>query len=114
MLFRSPKGLLGGMLGLPEAGLSHKNGSDEPPVSAPPFAADWVVLDDKVRHIFTHFIAEIEVRFALVDEQSPCPADIIGGWFPPRPADLPSLMRKVWYKAKSTTKDAVTRADTSG
>ncbi len=111
---RPPKGLLGGMLGFPEAGLSNKNGAGEPLVATPPFNADWVVLDEKVRHIFTHFIAEIEVRIALVDEQSPCSAGIIGGWFPPRPADLPSLMRKVWYKAKPATKDDVTRANTSG
>ncbi len=93
---RPQSGLLGGMLGWP--------GSDwsDTPDPAPPCAADWQLLPGEVRHTFTHFHLILEVRMArLPDDTQP-----EAGRFVPahrfRPADLPTLMRKVFDLARST------------
>lgn len=60
---RPPKGLLGGMLGLPssrwEVGLN-----PETAFTDAPFSLDWQVLPGVVRHTFTHFHLDMRVAFA--------------------------------------------------
>lgn len=86
---RPDKGLLGGTLGFP--------GSDwsEAPTPAPPVAADWVESPMEVRHTFTHFHLILRVHVARADTDGLTPRDTF------RPADLPTLMRKVWDAAQS-------------
>lgn len=91
---RDDKGLLGGMLGWP--------GSDwgETPQPAPPISADWQPTGIEVRHTFTHFHLKLAVYAARIDpgEDPAC------GSFMPHdkfsPADLPTVMRKVFDAAK--------------
>ncbi|MBW0158459.1 A/G-specific adenine glycosylase [Sedimentimonas flavescens] len=86
---RPDKGLLGGTLGFP--------GSDwvEAPNPNPPLAAEWSEAPAEVRHTFTHFHLRLRVMVARAE----------GDGFTPRaafrPADLPTLMRKVWDAAQS-------------
>ncbi|WP_439814069.1 A/G-specific adenine glycosylase [Zavarzinia sp. CC-PAN008] len=56
---RPPKGLLGGMPELP--GGEWVVGE---PAEMPPLAADWRAVPGAVRHVFTHFSLELEVRRA--------------------------------------------------
>lgn len=89
---RPDKGLLGGMLGWP--------GSDwsEAPGPAPPASTDWRKVDMEVRHTFTHFHLILDVMVACSDE-----APSAGDFLPHasfRPADLPTVMRKVFDVAK--------------
>jgi A/G-specific adenine glycosylase len=86
---RPDKGLLGGTLGFP--------GSDwsEAPTPTPPLAADWVESPMEVRHTFTHFHLILSVHVARADTDGLTPRDTF------RPADLPTLMRKVWDAAQS-------------
>ncbi len=91
LLERRPQfGLLGGMLGWPGGAWA------DPPVDTPPFAADWQVLQQEVRHTFTHFHLRLEVRIAgNVDDVAPEAAEFIPkAQF--RPYDLPTVMRKVY------------------
>jgi A/G-specific adenine glycosylase len=87
---RPEKGLLGGMLGWP--------GSDwsDAPRPAPPVAAEWTDLEAEVRHTFTHFHLRLKVMVADLPQGT----DPAGGHFVPhpefRPADLPTVMRKVF------------------
>lgn len=91
---RPDKGLLGGMLGWPGT-----DWSDAPPPAAP-LEADWRQLDGDVRHTFTHFHLILSVQTAQV------PLDTISGrgsFYPLdsfRPADLPTVMRKVFNLAR--------------
>ncbi len=91
---RPAKGLLGGMLGWP--------GSDwsEAPEPAAPCEANWRALPAEVRHTFTHFHLILEVRTAWL----PLGTQPAAGEFLPasrfRPADLPTLMRKVFDLAR--------------
>jgi A/G-specific adenine glycosylase len=86
---RPDKGLLGGTLGFP--------GSDwsDAPAPAPPLAADWRESPASVRHTFTHFHLVLRVFVA----QTAAPGMTPRASF--RPADLPTLMRKVWDAAQS-------------
>ncbi len=95
---RPEKGLLGGMLGFPESGLSSKAIDTSLDHNAAPFKADWTLLDDPVSHVFTHFVLEAHIYLALVERQPDISLNtaIKGQWQPPHPADLPSLMRKIW------------------
>lgn len=89
---RPEKGLLGGMLGWP--------GSDwsDAPEPAPPANALWEPAGAEVRHTFTHFHLILDVFCATAD------AETERGQFVPhhafRPADLPTVMRKVYDVAK--------------
>ncbi len=87
---RPDKGLLGGTLGFP--------GSDwaEAPAPRPPFAADWRAAPAAVRHTFTHF--HLELRVMVAEPAAPPPGATPRAGF--RPADLPTLMRKVWDAAQ--------------
>ena len=88
---RPPRGLLGGTRGWP--------GSDwsDAPTPAPPLPADWTHLPGIVKHTFTHFHLELTVAIARVTDDSAPPS----GTFTPGfdPADLPTVMRKVWDHA---------------
>jgi A/G-specific adenine glycosylase len=91
LLERRPnRGLLGGMLGWPGTGWT-----TEPPTDLPPVAAGWIEAQTPVRHTFTHFHLILTVRTAEV----PWGANAERGFFLPpaefRPADLPTVMRKV-------------------
>ncbi|MBZ4020930.1 A/G-specific adenine glycosylase [Rhodobacter sp. TJ_12] len=87
---RPEKGLLGGMLGFP--GTDWGTDTPEP---RPPLAADWGELPHEVRHTFTHFHLRLKVMLARAE----------GEGFTPRvaftPADLPTVMRKVWDAAQA-------------
>lgn len=86
---RPEKGLLGGMLGWP--------GSDwsAAPDPVPPAPGDWRELGAEVRHTFTHFHLRLKVLWAVL----PRDAEPETGGFVDhadyRPADLPTVMRKV-------------------
>ena len=92
---RPDDGLLGGMLGWP--------GSDwsESPAGQPPCDGDWQDLRGTVRHTFTHFKLQLTVRVCTV----PMGTDTTAGQFIPKdqfsPADLPTVMRKVFDRARS-------------
>ena len=87
---RPDRGLLGGMLGWP--------GSDwnEAPAPAPPADATWRRLPEEARHTFTHFHLRLAIEVAhLPDGTDPQR----GTFLPPeafRPAELPTVMRKVF------------------
>ena len=49
------KGLLGGMLGFPEIGLSAKIIDFSLDLKMAPFSTEWELLDEPVVHVFTHF-----------------------------------------------------------
>lgn len=87
---RAEQGLLGGMLGWP-------GGDWAPSVTdvAPPVDAEWTVAGE-VRHTFTHFHLQLEVRVARAVSG---PA-IRGRWRDDvRPEDLPTVMKKAWALA---------------
>jgi len=54
---REGKGMLGGLRGLPDDRWSARQDGD----GSPPFDAQWRILDNKVRHIFTHFALTLEL-----------------------------------------------------
>lgn len=54
---RAGKGMLGGMRALPDDRWTAGMDGD----SAPPFAADWHVLDAKISHVFTHFTLTLNI-----------------------------------------------------
>lgn len=88
---RPDRGLLGGMLGWPGS-----NWAEGAPQDEPPLKADWQTLDAEARHTFTHFHLRLQIRFAIV------PNDTLpetGEFLDPaafRPSDLPTVMRKVF------------------
>jgi A/G-specific adenine glycosylase len=87
---RPERGLLGGMLGFPGT-----DWTTDAPLDNPPVAADWRDAGPNVRHVFTHFSLTLTVRIA----DAALNALPRHGYFLPlaeyRPADLPTLMRKV-------------------
>lgn len=96
---RPPKGLLGGMLGLPTTNWSTKAASSayEPQKAfeAAPLRADWK-LDGVAEHIFTHFALRLDVYRATIPAKTPAPdgtrwADVEG---------LPTVFRKVLQAAR--------------
>ena len=97
---RPPHGLLGGMMGWPGSGWS-----EAPPPPNPPLAANWRVVQAEARHTFTHFHLRLRVHVA----ELPLDADPGTGVFiPPEafsPADLPTVMRKVFDLAHDTLAD---------
>ena len=93
---RPERGLLGGMLGWPGS-----EWRETLPEAIPPISADWVEAPGEVRHTFTHFHLRLRVMVAKVDglqtNQKFTAADDF------RPADLPTLMRKIWSTAAAET-----------
>jgi A/G-specific adenine glycosylase len=84
---RPPKGLLGGMLGLPTG-----EWSDVDPTFEPPTQADWREAGE-VEHVFTHFSLRLRVWTAEG-------ADWDGEWTDD-PAALPSVFLKAVRRADS-------------
>ncbi|MEL0062511.1 MAG: DUF1501 domain-containing protein, partial [Candidatus Puniceispirillum sp.] len=66
----------------------------------PPFAAAWQIVPEPVRHLFTHFAVEMQVRVARLDGRPLPITPVDGGWQMPRLTALPSLMRKIWTAAQ--------------
>ena len=96
---RPEKGLLGGMLGFPEIGLSIKTIDSSFDQKMAPFSAEWGLLDKTVVHVFSHFALEAHIYVAHIDGR-PDASSVRGRWQKPRLSDLPSLMRKIWTAAK--------------
>ncbi|SLN42548.1 A/G-specific adenine glycosylase [Roseisalinus antarcticus] len=92
---RPDKGLLGGMLGWP--------GSDwgEAPTPAPPLDAGWRDAGAEARHTFTHFHLRLRVEVAEVPADTPPGEGMFVAKESFRPADLPTVMRKVYDIASS-------------
>ena len=90
---RPDRGLLGGMLGWPGAGWAMSPDPAAPPV--PPIQAVWQEAPVTIRHTFTHFHLTLTVTVARVPMQArPTRGHfVLHDSF--RPADLPTLMRKV-------------------
>jgi A/G-specific adenine glycosylase len=88
---RPPRGLLGGMTGFP--GSDWVEGA---PAPAPPLEADWQLLPDAVRHVFTHFDLTLDLAVARAAEGA---VPVRGDFGPLDPAGLPSVMAKVWRRA---------------
>ncbi len=98
---RPNKGLLGGMLAWPTTEWVEGNPSDAPPV-----LANWVLLDEQVRHTFTHFHLILSVLVGTDVTNQPTRGQFVSiSDFEPN--DLPTVMRKVWKLAQ-------TRDDSSG
>lgn len=87
---RPERGLLGGMLGWPGT-----DWAESEPVFAPPAPGRWRMAAGEVRHTFTHF----HLRLSVMTARLPLDATPDRGHFRPRsefrPADLPTVMRKV-------------------
>jgi A/G-specific adenine glycosylase len=82
---RAPKGLLGGMMGLPGG-----DWTETPSNATPPLQADWTDAGAEVRHTFTHFHLRLRVLTARV-------ADAPGRFFPRAEVEgdlLPTVMKK--------------------
>jgi len=93
---RPDSGLLGGMLGWPGAPWG------DTAQELPPLAADWQDPAVEVRHSFTHFHLILSIRTAIVPHNA---APSAGTFLPAiqfRPADLPTVMRKVYDFASAT------------
>lgn len=96
---RPPKGLLGGMLGLP---CSPWTGERHPPGALrahAPVDADWRPVTGTVTHVFTHFRLELVVFRAQMAQRP----ELDGAWVALAdfdPGDLPSLMRKAAAAAR--------------
>ena len=93
LLHRRPaSGLLGGMLEIPSSAWTETPHTE----CEPPFAADWRPLAGSVRHSFTHFHLELQVRAARLATRPAAPANC--HWHVATGLDtagLPSVMRKV-------------------
>jgi len=100
---RPPKGLLGGMSEVPNAGWDTRpKGAGSQPLSDPPFPGDWMATPDLVEHVFTHFRLLMSVRVLTVPVGTPAPGD--HWWSMPEDLDgeaLPTVMRKVIQAAKA-------------
>lgn len=57
LLRREGKGMLGGLRALPDDRWSARKDGD----GTPPFAGEWRIIDQTVRHIFTHFALTLEL-----------------------------------------------------
>ncbi len=99
---RPPKGLLGGMLGLPGTDWRDRpwDGKDAIRLGAPA-KADWTPLRGNVRHVFTHFALDLALMAGRTGRR---PAVPDGEWHPierAAEAGLPSVMRKAAIMARS-------------
>ena len=91
---RPEKGLLGGMLGWPTT-----DWAEGLPQVDPPVPADWRNIDLTVRHTFTHFHLELDVKLAEVPMAAKSTRGdfMSGSKFSPK--DLPTVMRKAFDAA---------------
>ncbi|MDF2494899.1 MAG: A/G-specific adenine glycosylase [Sphingomonas sp.] len=87
---RPPRGLLGGMRALPTG-----EWCDAPPgLAGAPQGCDWVMLNDRVTHGFTHFTLELSLARGRWDAHSAVDA---GEWWPVDDLDaagLPTIFAK--------------------
>ena len=89
---RPEKGLLGGMLGFPSYGW---DGSDCPDwLAALHLAASSQKLETEIRHVFTHFTAEMTIYYARIEKDIPVPEGY--RWQACSQEALPSLMAKCY------------------
>lgn len=91
---RAPKGLLGGMSEVPNAGWDSGRKSAATPDLSPPFTANWISGNEPVEHVFTHFRLLMRVKAARVVASMPAPE----GWWWSTDLEgeaLPTVMRKV-------------------
>jgi A/G-specific adenine glycosylase len=93
---RPERGLLGGMLGWP--GSEWRETLTD---AIPPIQANWVEVPGEVRHTFTHFHLRLRVMVAEVEAHQTNQTFIAAQDF--RPADLPTVMRKIWSMAAAET-----------
>jgi A/G-specific adenine glycosylase len=87
---RPPKGLLGGMRALPTGPWT----SEQPGLAEAPLAADWLLLNSTVEHVFTHFRLQLALATARVDRHA---APDGAEWWPIeslREAGLPTVFAK--------------------
>ena len=90
---RPDKGLLGGMTGFPTTHWQVDAIDAEQAVAAQPFEGAWQVLDETVRHTFTHFHLELGVIKVAVEA-----VPQKGLWCAAHDVDnqaLPSVMKKI-------------------
>ncbi|MBT4568510.1 MAG: A/G-specific adenine glycosylase [Marinovum sp.] len=87
---RPDRGLLGGMLGWPGSAW------DDAPKDAAPVRATWTTLPQKVRHTFTHFHLELTIKTAQLSLSEPVQHGAFIDRHQFRPAELPTVMRKVF------------------
>ncbi len=92
---RAPRGLLGGMQGLPGT-----DWSDTPPQPAPPVKqASWTMAKDAVRHTFTHFHLILDIHMVRVGADTvPDRGKFVAT---PDPKSLPTVMRKAFLNAQA-------------
>lgn len=88
---RPGKGMLAGMRALPDDRWAARRDGD----SVPPLQAEWVMLNEAVDHVFTHFT----LRLSLAVTSSPVQANALppGEWWPVNSLDsagLPTLFMK--------------------
>ncbi|MBM3608119.1 MAG: A/G-specific adenine glycosylase [Alphaproteobacteria bacterium] len=99
---RPPRGLLGGMCEFP--GSEWRVDLDaEQALSAAPLKARWRKLPGAVEHVFTHFALQLDVYVAQLPASARAPLGMrFAGPNEMGKAALPSFMRKVWEKARSS------------
>ncbi len=93
---RPAKGLLGGMHELPSSAWEAVPVDRKVALAEAPVTATWRFHEDKVRHVFTHFILELDLAEAMVQH----PPD--GLWQPAGTFGelaLPTVMKKLLRKA---------------
>ena len=95
MVRRPAKGLLGGMMGFPTIGWGSASEAQSPlerPLDEAPFAADWVALNQSVRHIFTHFELTLTIYHVTLAGDLPQGYLLVS----PQEEGLASVFDKVW------------------
>ena len=92
---RPPKGLLGGMLGLPTTPWRAAPWTRSEAAAHAPAAATWE-LAGGVTHVFTHFSLDLDV---LVAEATEAGGDFVWTTRSKALADTPSLFRKALERA---------------
>jgi A/G-specific adenine glycosylase len=96
---RPEKGLLGGMLEPPLGKWAEVFPEKSEAVEEAPFMGDWIEKSGFVRHVFTHFVLELQVWAARFQSRP----NGHGTWFSPeelKSAALPTVMRKVIEHAR--------------
>jgi A/G-specific adenine glycosylase len=91
---RPEKGLLGGMLEPPLGKWAEAFPERAAAIEEAPFVGDWVEKSGLVRHVFTHFVLELQVWVAHFKSRP----NGEGTWLVPtelKGAALPTVMRKV-------------------
>jgi A/G-specific adenine glycosylase len=102
---RPDKGLLGGMMAVPSSEWS----DEEATLSPAPISGNWRILNQPVRHVFTHFALDLRVamlRLAEPDESQLASVTGPGQWWPLttlEEAGLPTVFARVAQAARAAT-----------